>query len=544
VALVLGLLFLSRAVTAASISELEIVTTTGDPAPLALVKANISSLEGTEFSSTALAEDIKRLYQTGFFDDVQSEVSEQPDGTYRLVVRLTPKPTIRTLSVQGNDEIKTKKLLDLVEVEEGAVLDERQVAAGVRAIIERYESKGYYGTGVRYDLAPVPESNQVDVVISVDESTRHKVRRVLFEGNTVFSDRELRKELVTKHSWFSHVFPTGYVRDAKLMEDRAILQGLYEDRGYLDFQIRELAQVPVRKGKWVEVVFQLDEGEPYTVSKLEVQGNTRFSAEELLAVVKLEEGEQHSAATETADVQAMRARYEELGYLDLFLRAERTTDPESRQVAITFRVDEGVPSTVRDIHIRGNEITKDEVIRRELAIQPGDLGDAGKVRVSRSRLENLNYFETVDITPMTTEHEDEKDLLITVTEKRTGQLMLGAGFSSEDSLVGMVEVSQGNFDWRDWPRFTGDGQRLRLRLNAGTERNEFSIDFTEPWWLDRRLRLDLELYRRERDQDEYSEEAYGGGAQVTRQLATYWRQSFGLRAKRVILDDFDAGLTP
>ena len=328
------------------------------------------------------------------------------------------------------------------------------------------------------------------------------------------------------------------------MVDKDLLRDLYLTKGYLDFAVANVQSDLSPNGRWVTLTFQLQEGLPYTVSAVavEVEGD-RFGKDELQALVKAKGGDVYSSTTEKADMEALRGKYEPLGYLDLRCVPNLDRNVGDHTVAVTYRIREGNPSRIRDINIVGNEVTQDRVIRRELAIQPGDLGDASKIRTSKDRLSQLNYFETVEISPVATEREDLRDLRIQLSEKHTGTFSMGAGFSTEDSVVGYVELAENNFDlnrlFGEWPP-KGAGQRLRLRTSLGTETSDFRVDFTEPWFLERRLRLNTELFDSSRSYDEYDQNDIGLGVTLTQPLRTFWRQSYGVLFDHVKLDDFDS----
>jgi outer membrane protein insertion porin family len=180
-------------------------------------------------------------------------------------------------------------------------------------------------------------------------------------------------------------------------------------------------------------------------------------------------------------------------------------------VDVTYRVDEGVQSYVNLVNIQGNNRTKDRVIRRELAVKPGDVFDTTLVNVSRQRLENLNYFSRVEMAPADTIVPGRKDLNVIVEEKRTGSFNFGAGFSTIDSLVGFAELQQSNFDLFNWPSFVGGGQRFRIRGQYGLQRKDFVVSLTEPWFLGYKLSMGVEGYYREANflSDVYDQSNYG-----------------------------------
>jgi outer membrane protein insertion porin family len=227
------------------------------------------------------------------------------------------------------------------------------------------------------------------------------------------------------------------------------------------------------------------------------------------------------------DTQAVQNFYDGRGYIDVGrnpanLRVRRTPNTENATMDINFKVEEGQKSFIEKIEIRGNTKTKDKVIRRELAVSPGEPFDMVRVRVSKYRLEGLDYFSKVDARPVATDLPNRDDLLIGVEEKNTGNLSFGAGFSSVDSIVGFAEITQGNFDLFHPPTFTGGGQKFRLRVQLGTERQDVILSFVEPWFLDRKLAFGTELYHRRLDfqsvDNLYDEVRTGGRLSLERAL--------------------------
>jgi len=216
---------------------------------------------------------------------------------------------------------------------------------------------------------------------------------------------------------------------------------------------------------------------------------------------KMKEGSVFTAEGLGKDTQAVQNFYDGRGYIDVGrnpgnLQVRRIPDTEKAIINLQFKIEEGQKSFIERIDIRGNTKTKDKVIRRELAVSPGETFDMVRVRVSKYRLEGLDYFAKVEARPMATDVPNRDDLLIGVEEKNTGNLSFGAGFSSVDSIVGFAEITQGNFDLFHPPTFTGGGQKFRLRVQLGTERQDVILSFVEPWFLDRKLAFGTELYSR------------------------------------------------
>ncbi len=534
------------------IARIRIQSTSPNVDPGALeqvVLGHITSKPGTTYNMRQVSQDIEALMKSGSFEDVNVKKEDLPGGDVELVFVVLPKRMVRSFAFEGNEHFKDKKLQSILTHPVGAPLDEGLLGKDIGEMVKKYRMAGYYAAGVTFEEQPVANTSDVNVVMHVVEGPRAKLAKVEFVGNTVFKDSKLRKTVRTKRPWWRYIFRWGnYYNPDLVVVDKDLLRQAYTEEGYLDFAVGNVEERFSANAKWVTLVYHVAEGGQYQVSGLGVAGNERFSTEELTGLLKVKSGDTYRASAEDRDTEALRRMYEPLGYLDLRCYPVHTRDAQAHTVAVEYRIREGQPCHIRDIMIVGNTVTKDSVVRRELAILPGDPGDAGLVRQSEARLKNLNYFDKVEISPLATEQDDLRDLRISLAEKRTGQLMVGGTFSSEDSLVGFVEITQSNFDWRNWPTFRGGGQRMRARVQLGTSTSDVVLSFTEPWWLERRLRLDLDAFLTTRSEDDYDQTEAGFGMAVTRSWRPFeadkvdWRQSFGLRIRHVTLDEFDDGL--
>jgi outer membrane protein insertion porin family len=251
-------------------------------------------------------------------------------------------------------------------------------------------------------------------------------------------------------------------------------------------------------------------------------------------VVKMKEGSVYSAKAIKDDAKALADAYGSGGYVDLTIVPE-TSQAHDRLIDITYKIDEGQRSYVERISISGNTRTKDKVIRREVLIAPGDIFNTVRVETSKKRLENLGYFSKVDTFPVDTEVEGRKYLDIQVEEKRTGSLNFGAGFSTVDSLVGFIELTQGNFDITNWPSLTGGGQKFRIRLQGGTERKDVDVTLTEPWFMDRPISVSFNAFYHEADylSSLYNQRNYGFSLDVRKGILPYLYGTLSYRLESV-----------
>ncbi len=541
---------------AAVIDQVSFIFPENDKISETYLQAQIESGPGLEFSPDRLSSDIRRLYETGIVSDVEARAVEaEAAGKVELRFHITPAPEIKEVIFVGNESISDSRLRDMIPLAPGERVNTRRLTEGRREIREFYRERGFHNATVEIEEKET-KAGLVLLRININEDARHKIRSVNFVGNQVYSDRQLRRNLQTRRSLWAYIFNTGFLDPDKLEADREILRELYEDKGHLDFEIEEIERGYSRNDKWISITFHLNEGETYNVKSIGFSGNREFDDQELRELLSLQENMTYSRGKQNQDVQRIRNQYSRLGYIDLICRPRLRPDSENMTVDLTYHIQEGQPARIREILIVGNQVTQDHVLRREVALEPGELADSRKIERTESRLRNLQYFEEVQINPLPTEKEDEKDLEIAVKETMTGRWGIGGGISSDTGFFGFLEVQETNFDigslfhLSEWPP-KGAGQRASFRTTMGTEVMEFNLSFVEPWLLGHRLRLQTDLYHRTYDQYEYDERRTGVAVSLGRQVALgpdregrlpwwrgNWRQSIGYRLDQVKLTGF------
>lgn len=523
------------------VSRISVITPDEKPYSSDVIKANIFTTVGKPFSEQALAADIERLYKTGYFQYVDTRVRDITDG-HEVVFIVQPLPRVSAIVFEGNDAFSSRKLAKKIETEVGDLFSDKTVSADTRTILELYGDKGYHGTKVTLAEEEDKAKREVKLVWQVEEAPRYKIRKVIYAGNTAYSNRQLKKSMLTRRTLWSRLFRVGYFQEEKFSLDERKLREMYEDKGYLD---AEFSLTQETKGKWVTLTVTIDEGEPYTVKSLDYDGNQLFSEQELGEQVKLIPGDPYSAGVKNDDVKRMMDKYRPLGYLDVGVRASLDKNATDHTVGVVYRIFEGSASSIRDIRIQGNVDTRDKVIRRELRIQPGDLADMNKIEASKRVLQNLGYFEEVSLSPRSVPGDENlTDLDITVKEGPTGSFTFGGGFSDTDGFILTGEVSKSNFDtarlFSGWPpRMSGGGQRVKLSLQAGSEQANFLFSYVEPWFMDRRVRFETTIFHKTRSYSYYQQTGTGGEVAFTWKVYNLWRQSLGLGIQYIDISDAD-----
>lgn len=514
-----------------------------------LVRSHIRVKEGEPYSRNAVDDDIRRLFGTGYFHNIRV-VKEPADGGVRLAYILIGKATLTQINFSGNTKFSDGKLQKKLTSKIGEPLDERKLFNDAQEIEKRYQKKGYRQTEVTYVPVIDAELGRGTVTFEIKESPKIKIDDVEFIGAEAFSQRKLRSVVKTRrHWWLSWLFGSGVLKDEVFQEDKERLTSFYREAGYIDFEIRDV-QFEMQDEKWMIVKWYVSEGLQYRVGRVEFQGNELFSTGDLREGVRVRDknrlirglsmgpGEVFTPAGLARDRGGVEDYYGGRGYIDTRVRAELRPNTVEGTMDITYVIAEGDKSYIERIDIRGNVDTKDRVLRRELAVSPGEIFDMVSVKLSTNRLHGLQYFSRVDAQPEPTDVPDRKNLVITVEEKGTGDVRFGAGFSSIDELVGFVELTQGNADIFKQPLFFGKGagQKLRLLAMLGTARKDIQFSFIEPWFLGRKLALGTDLYYREL---RYWSDVYDvirGGARLTltRSLWNdYWRGTVGYEIENV-----------
>ncbi|MEI8310953.1 MAG: outer membrane protein assembly factor BamA [Verrucomicrobiota bacterium] len=484
------------------------------------VLANLATKVGQPYSERAAEQDIRALYATGGVSNVRIFAEPLGDGV-KVTVLLQGRPVIQEILIEGADQIPMNRVRREIGTRVGDVVSEEKIEDDRQKIIKLYEERNYSEIDVQYKIQEVPGNNRSKVIYSINEGPKLIVKRITFVGNESVLSRDLKKVMKTKpEDILSFFTKSGRMVPSQIEEDRAAIKTLYQNRGFADVEVSDIQTLPVQRNG-VEMTVTIVEGMQYRLNTVKLEGVNVTSQDEVLARLKMLGGQLFTPKGMGDDLKALRDFYGSRGYVDMVASPE-VLPAGPGAVDVTYRLDEGVQSYVNLVNIQGNTRTQDRVVRRELAVKPGDVFDTTLVDVSKKRLENLNYFSRVDTAPADTIVPGRKDLNVIVEEKRTGSFNFGVGFSTIDSLLGFAELQQTNFDLFNWPNFTGGGQRFRIRGQYGLQRSDFVIALTEPWFLGQKLSVGVEGYYRNANflSAVYNQSNLGVAFQARKQL---WR---------------------
>ncbi len=451
---------------------------------------SLKTKEGDFYSEETAREDTRELMQSAEFDSVEVEKVIQ-DNKVILTYRVVERPILSEIDIQGEKEISEKKLFAEINSKLDKPLNPATLNNDIIRIQNLYASKGMAQASIEYTIKPSENGQSALLSISIDEGPPSYVRQVIFSGNTVFSDTRLIFAMQTKPR-FGFLF--GKYDEYTLKEDIWTITEMYQKEGYIEVAI-DYDIKPTEKRNGIALYISINEGPRYHIDKIAIrQGKLKgFYATNLLYEVAIYKGGIYSPQAVEKDSDNLRNYYRALGYADVLvstkvLQSEQAV-PSNMLVNVFFEIQENQVFDIGIIAIKGNDRTKDIVIRRELNILPGDRYNFYRIETSRQRLQNLNYFSKVEFYETDSKSiPNAKDIDIDVKEKLTGQLGVGVGFSSSDLVFGTITLEQPNFDYKNWRNFfVGGGQKLRIKSELGINRQDVVLSFTEPYFLYEKL---------------------------------------------------------
>ena len=467
-----------------------------------VVRANMSMRPGMDYDDNTIDRDIRSLYRTGLFEFIEVKRVMVGSAQVDLIVEVRPKYRVSAVRFEGNKKIKDKRLSKEITTQPNYSIDERRIKEDAEKIFEYYQKTGYSQAKVDYVIERNPATGFGTVIFKIEEGGKIKIGDIQFTGNANVRGGSLRKVMETKKWWmFSWVTGKGRFNDETFEDDLDLLRDYYREQGYLDVEISQSNvsfTYPKRNKMLIDIT--VSEGRQYRIGDVSFTGNSTYPTDLLKRIVKTKSGDVFKPTSLDEEIELINDFYGQFGYLETRVRLVRNPNIQTGDIDIEFEVTESEKYYVESINIEGNTKTKSIVILRELALAPGMVFDSVRMKTSQLRLENTQFFEEVNVVPESTNIPQRKNLKISVKEGRTGNLTFGAGFSSLERAVVFVELTQGNFDlFNRRSFFQGDGQKMRLRAQLGSESSEFIIAFEEPWLFEQQLAFGFQIYRTQTD---------------------------------------------
>ena len=481
------------------------------------IKRIVKTQPGDIYNLKSLSAELKAIFAMGYFDDIQIEVETRPDGKI-VTFKIKEKPTLRKVRFSGiGVAYDPEEVEEVVTAKRGSIMNINVIQDDIDRIIEMYKEKNYHNVKVDYKIYDLKE-NQADLEYIIDEGEKFQIGKIQFEGNEAFSEKELKKQMMTSEkSIFSWFTSAGDLDEDNLEQDATRLALFYKNNGYIQARVGE----PLVKfeGNEIIITMKIVEGPQFRIGKVDLTGDFLIPKEELLASLKITQEEFFNRETLQNDVLYLTDLYANEGYAYADVAPVVNENLDEKIVDITFDVQKGKLVYFEEITISGNTKTRDKVIRRALRVYEQELFSSQRLKRSIRNLHRLDFFEDVAVDTTKGSTEDKMALKISVTEKSTGAFSFGAGYGSEEAFFGTASIAEHNL--------FGRGQKIELKATVGKITQNINLSFTEPYIYDIPLSGTIDFYNWQYEYDEYDKDSFGVGLRLSYPLYDYTRGSLG-----------------
>lgn len=485
---------------------------------------------GKPFSSADIDEAVKALFGTGLFSDVQiNQVGSS------LVIKVSEYQVVNQVLFQGNKKLKDNALAVAVQLKPRGTFSQQALDADVEAVKAAYRRIGRDDAAVTTQIMDLGD-NRVNVVFNINEGGRTQIAAINFVGNSAYSSRRLSDVISTKRSSIlSFVLRDDVYDEDKLRADQELLRRFYYNHGYADFQvISAVGELDETTNKYT-VTITVQEGERYTFGDVSVESTIpEVDAASLQSVVETHKGDVYNAENVEDTIIALTERVAGSGYPFAQVTPRGDRNFENHTISVVYTIDQGTKAYVERIEIRGNDRTRDYVIRREFDVSEGDAFNQVLIQRAKKRLEALDFFEKVEVSTVPGSEPDQVVLVVDVVEKSTGEFSVGAGYSTGGDTSG--PSIEGSITERN---FLGRGQFIKLSAGGGKNSRDYSFSFTEPYFLGRRIAAGFDIFNRTREYDDYKSETIGAtvrfGLPITDDIST--QLAYNISQEKYKLDD-------
>jgi len=456
------------------------------------VMSHLSLSKGAEASPSKLDGALKSLYATGLFSDVTLKMEGKV-----LLVKIAENPIINRVTFEGNEDISKEDLEKEVQAKTRMVYTFPRVDSDVQRILDLYRRQGHFGAKVEPKIVKL-EQNRVDLVFEISEGDQTGVRSIAFVGNEKFSSDVLREAISTRESaWWRFLSNSDYYDPDRLGYDKELLRKFYLNEGYIDFRVLSaVAELTPDRDDFF-MTFSVEEGKRYKIGKINISSEIKGVDSDILRqFLSQKEGDWYNADMVEKSATKITAALGDKQYAFAVVTPSFDKHKETQTIDLTFNIKQGARVYVGRVDINGNTNTVDKVIRREMRLAENDPYSVSAVKKSEQRIKDLGFFSDVKVTPVDGAQPDRADLNVDVKEKSTGEVMIGAGYSSTDGPLGDFSISQRNF--------MGRGQAVRLGATISGRTSQIETSFTEPYFLDKDLSAGIDLYATETDYQDLS----------------------------------------
>lgn len=526
----------------------------------ALARNQLRLREGAAFDAALVSEDLGRLNRVGRFRSVEASAQPLDDGSVEVIYTVRLQPLVTVVDITGNTRVNDNQLIGLIDLLEGTPVDPSALDRAARRIEQKYRDEGFYNARVSFDEEQIESTGAV--IFQIREGEKLRVSQVRFSGNNNVSEQELRWQTETTEAWLLSFIEAGELDDDVLENDVAAIVKYYKDRGYLDARCAPIL-TPSPDGREVLVEFQVEEGSRYGVREVKVAydgaknvedgGEGVFTPEQLIGLMPIKPGDVYSDAKVRTSLDEIKAAYGKLGYADARVGKRELRVPGQSLVDLLLVIDEGQRFRTGLVEVVGNTITQDQVVRRQIELQPDRPLDATAVAESEKRIQNTRLFDPAGvrlaIQPENPDDPGYRDIIAEVTETNTGSFNIGISAGSDGGISGILSLTERNFDVLDTPEtvgeffsggaFRGAGQTFNITISPGDRQQNFEIGLSDPYLGTTDLSGSARLYYRNRIYNAYDEQRIGTRLSVGRSFGSRWRFDVPFRLETVELSDID-----
>jgi outer membrane protein insertion porin family len=496
------------------------------------VMSKITQRLGDQLSPEKTNEDIRNIFKIGYFDDVRAEI-EPFEGGIKLIYVVKEKPTIIKIELFGNKEFDDSKLKEKLTITTSAIADAVLIQDNANSLRAFYEEEGYWLARI----VPVIKSispDEVSLTYQIEEGPKVRIKKINIEGNKAISTGKIKRAIEIKEWWFfSFVTSSGYFKKEGMEGDIERIRNLYFNNGFIKVAVGEPKIQLTDDKKGMVITIPISEGDQFNISSVEFSGNKVFTEDEIKKRTTMELNKPFSKENLKRDIISISELYSENGYALITVSPELIPDESKKLVRVLLAIDEGDKYRIGRIEISGNTKTRDKVIRREVRVDEGDVFNSSLIKRSYERINNLNFFETVEMAPKPNPEEKLVGIDIKVKERPTGFFSIGGGYSSIEKFVAMVDLTQGNL--------FGKGQLIKIRAELGGRTSYYDISFRDPWFLDKPISFSTNIYKMTRKYIEYEKEATGFGFSFGKNLSEYWWGDIGYNFENATIFNVSEG---
>ena len=484
----------------------------------------IHSKPGTVLSKSKIGKDIEQIFSLGQFKDIQVNTQNGLEGL-ELQFIVEEIPSIGDVEILGNVKVDSNDIREKIGLKRGATFNDHLIQESKKEILKIYKEKGYFFAETRIETNSVSD-NLINIVIRVHEGKKVTIEKIRFSGNKAFKDKKLAEQMETQaKTWWNFLDDSGVYQKDVLKLDLFRIEGFYQDNGYLRVKVLEPKIDINKKARQIHIIIPVEEGPQFRIKSIEVEGDNTVPHDEIKKNILTKKGDIYNVSQLREDIVTVTDMYSSKGFAYADINPITKIDDQVHTVDLSINIDKGKKVYVGEINMLGNVKTKDNVIRREFRLKEGELFDGSKLKRSKQRINNLNYFEDVKIDTQRGKDPDLIDVLATVTEKPTGTFTVGAGFSSVENLIFTTSIAQNNL--------FGNGHRVNLTASLSSIRTDFNINLTEPRLFDSTISAGLDAFNNQNDLLSFRMRSSGGGIRLGKNITEYETISLGYRYNKV-----------